>query len=64
MTQPTTTTADTQTRTGVDQRGLAEPDATAPGTATIIGETAELDAADLSTRLINLERGTRSRWGC
>jgi glutamate synthase domain-containing protein 3 len=60
MTQPTTTingatTADTQTRTGVDQRGLAEPDATAPGTATIIGETAELDAADLSTRLINLE---------
>ena len=54
MMQPTTTT-DTPTRTEVDQRGLAEPDATAPGTATITGETAELDAADLSTRLINLE---------
>lgn len=38
-----------------DIRGLAEPDATAPGTATISGGTAELDAAELSTRQINLE---------
>jgi methylamine---glutamate N-methyltransferase subunit B len=44
-----------QSRTRVDQRGLAEPDAKAPKTATITGETAELDAAELSTRLINLE---------
>jgi glutamate synthase domain-containing protein 3 len=43
------------TQTGVDQRGLAEPDATAPRTATITGGTAELDAAELTTRLINLE---------
>jgi methylamine---glutamate N-methyltransferase subunit B len=38
-----------------DVRGLAEPDATAPKTAVISGDTAELDAAELSTRQINLE---------
>ncbi len=38
-----------------DVRGLAEPDGTAPKTATISGCTAELDAAELSTRQINLE---------
>ncbi|MPY83632.1 MAG: GXGXG motif-containing protein [Actinophytocola sp.] len=38
-----------------DIRGLAEPDAEAPRTAVISGTTAELDAADLSTRRINLE---------
>jgi methylamine---glutamate N-methyltransferase subunit B len=43
-------------RTGrYDIRGLAEPDATAPGTAVVSGESAELDAAELSTRQINLE---------
>ena len=56
MTQ-TTAESDTaqQPGTRVDQRGLAEPDATAPMTATITGEKAELDAAGLTTRLINLE---------
>jgi methylamine---glutamate N-methyltransferase subunit B len=42
-----------------DARGLAEPDARAPGNATIEGEgdarKAVFDAADLSTRQINLE---------
>jgi glutamate synthase domain-containing protein 3 len=42
-----------------DARGLAEPDAQAPGTAKIEGEgpqrQAVFDAADLSTRQINLE---------
>jgi methylamine---glutamate N-methyltransferase subunit B len=42
-----------------DARGLAEPSAWAPGNATIEGEgsgrKAVFDAADLSTRLINLE---------
>jgi methylamine---glutamate N-methyltransferase subunit B len=38
-----------------DARGLAEPDAKAPGNAVITGTTAVLDAADLTTRLINLE---------
>jgi glutamate synthase domain-containing protein 3 len=38
-----------------DVRGLAEPDATAPHTAIVTGNTAELDAAELSTRQINLE---------
>ena len=38
-----------------DVRGLAEPDAEAPKTARIDGDTAVLDAADLSTRQINLE---------
>lgn len=38
-----------------DIRGLAEPDATAPKTAVVTGQTAELDAADLTTRQINLE---------
>jgi methylamine---glutamate N-methyltransferase subunit B len=44
------------TRTGRnDDRGLAEPDAVAPKIATIDGDRAEFDAADLSPRLINLE---------
>jgi glutamate synthase domain-containing protein 3 len=38
-----------------DVRGLAEPDATAPKTAVVSGDSAELDGADLSTRQINLE---------
>lgn len=38
-----------------DVRGLAEPDATAPNTAIVTGTKAELDAAELSTRQINLE---------
>lgn len=44
-------------RSGVDYdaRGLAEPDAVAPGTAEIDGATALIDASDLSTRKINLE---------
>jgi glutamate synthase domain-containing protein 3 len=50
-----TTTDGTQAGSRVDQRGLAEPDAAAPMTATVTGETAEFDAAELTTRLINLE---------
>ena len=42
-----------------DARGLAEPDAKAPGVATIEGEGSErsavIDAADLTTRQVNLE---------
>lgn len=38
-----------------DVRGLAEPDAVAPETAVVSGHTATLDAADLSTRQVNLE---------
>jgi methylamine---glutamate N-methyltransferase subunit B len=38
-----------------DVRGLAEPDAVAPRTAELDGDTATFDAADLSTRQINLE---------
>jgi glutamate synthase domain-containing protein 3 len=42
-----------------DARGLAEPDGRAPGVATIEGEGSErsavIDAADLTTRQINLE---------
>lgn len=38
-----------------DARGLAEPDATAPHTAIVAGNHAEFDAAELSTRQINLE---------
>ena len=38
-----------------DARGLAEPNAVAPETAVVDGQTAELDAADLSIRQINLE---------
>ena len=38
-----------------DARGLAEPHAEAPRTATIDGDSATFDAHDLSTRLINLE---------
>lgn len=44
------------TRTGrYDVRGLVEPDAVAPKTAKIDGDSAVLDVADLSTRQINLE---------
>ena len=38
-----------------DVRGLAEPDAVAPKTARVEGDTATFDAADLSVRQINLE---------
>jgi glutamate synthase domain-containing protein 3 len=38
-----------------DVRGLAEPDAVAPGTAEIYHDHAEFDAEKLSTRQINLE---------
>ena len=38
-----------------DARGLAEPDAEAPRTSTIDGGVATFDAADLTTRQINLE---------
>jgi glutamate synthase domain-containing protein 3 len=38
-----------------DARGLAEPNAVAPETAVVDGQMAELDAADLSIRQINLE---------
>ncbi len=38
-----------------DARGLAEPDAVAPNVAKIEGDSAILDAAELSTRQINLE---------
>ncbi|WP_207894757.1 glutamate synthase [Tamaricihabitans halophyticus] len=38
-----------------DIRGLAEPDATAPKNAVVSGSTAEFDAAELSTRQVNLE---------
>ena len=45
-----------EVRTGrYDVRGLADPDATAPKTSVISGHTAELDAADLTIRQINLE---------
>jgi methylamine---glutamate N-methyltransferase subunit B len=43
------------TGTQRDVRGLAEPDAVAPKTARIEGDAATFDAADLSTRQINLE---------
>ena len=38
-----------------DHRGLAEPDAKAPNVATVSGRGAEFDAAELTTRQINLE---------
>ena len=38
-----------------DARGLSEPDAEPPGTAEIDGNSARVDATDLSTRKINLE---------
>jgi methylamine---glutamate N-methyltransferase subunit B len=38
-----------------DIRGLAEPDATAPKTAIVTGDSAEFDAAELTTRQVNLE---------
>ncbi|WP_219414009.1 hypothetical protein [Pseudonocardia nigra] len=39
----------------VDHRGLAEPDAKPPNIATVSGRSAEFDAAELTTRQINLE---------
>ncbi len=44
-------------RSGIsyDARGLAEPHATAPHTAEIDGDTARIDATELTTRQINLE---------
>lgn len=48
--------ASAEVRTGrYDVRGLADPDATAPKTSVISGHAAELDAADLTIRQINLE---------
>ena len=41
--------------TRYDARGLVEPDAVAPQTAKIEGDTAVFDARDLTTRTINLE---------
>lgn len=58
MAQVGTDTAAEETRPSggrYDVRGLTEPDAVAPRTATVSGTTAELDAAGLSTRQINLE---------
>src|SRR5690606_42062962 len=47
MSQTSTAPEETPTGPRVDQRGLAEPDVTAPKTAVITGERAELDAAEL-----------------
>jgi methylamine---glutamate N-methyltransferase subunit B len=44
-----------QHRGRIDQRGLAEPDAKPPMSAVVTGGSAELDAAELTTRQINLE---------
>jgi glutamate synthase domain-containing protein 3 len=44
-----------QVKISYDARGLAEPDAQPPNTATIDAGKAVFDAAELSTRLINLE---------
>jgi len=48
-----------QVKISYDARGLAEPDASAPGTARVEGEggarRAVFDAADLSSRQVNLE---------
>ena len=41
--------------TGFDPRGLVEIDGTVPNVASIDGQRAEFDAADLTTRKINLE---------
>lgn len=48
-------TAGSKSGVNYDARGLAEPDAEAPRTAEIDGNSARIDATDLSTRLINLE---------
>jgi methylamine---glutamate N-methyltransferase subunit B len=45
----------TRTARRADQRGLAEPDAKPPMTAVVTGGSAALDAAELTTRQINLE---------
>ena len=44
-----------ESRINYDARGLAEPDATVPNVSEIDGDTAVFDAADLTTRQINLE---------
>jgi methylamine---glutamate N-methyltransferase subunit B len=44
-----------QVKISYDARGLAEPDAGAPGIATVEAGQAVFDAGELSTRLINLE---------
>ena len=48
-------TAGSKSGVSYDARGLAEPDAEAPGTAEVDGNSARIDASDLSTRQINLE---------
>ncbi|MGI8626946.1 MAG: hypothetical protein ACR2J5_10330 [Geodermatophilaceae bacterium] len=48
-------TSESRRTTAYDVRGLAEPDAVAPKSAIITGDTAELDAEPLTTRQINLE---------
>lgn len=48
-------TAGSKSGVSYDARGLAEPDAEAPGTAEIDGDSAVIDATELSTRQINLE---------
>ena len=42
-------------RINYDARGLAEPDAAVPNVSEIDGDSAEFDAADMTTRQINLE---------
>ncbi len=44
-----------ESRINYDARGLAEPDAAVPNVSEIDGDTAVFDAADLTTRQINLE---------
>ena len=44
-----------ESRINYDARGLAEPDAEVPNVSEIDGDSAVFDAADLTTRQINLE---------
>ncbi len=44
-----------ESRITYDARGLVEPDDTVPNVSEIDGDTAEFDAADMTTRQINLE---------
>ena len=44
-----------ESRIKYDARGLAEPDAEVPNVSEIDGDSAVFDAADLTTRQINLE---------
>ncbi len=44
-----------ESRITYDARGLVEPDDTIPNVSEIDGDTAEFDAADMTTRQINLE---------